>query len=144
MQNPVGLQAYQQVQVATSDQSKLILRLYERAVTNLARAIAAIERRDYSAKGMLIIKSQDILWELLTALNMEAGLIARNLQALYLFCYKRLNDANLKNDPQAIGEVIRVLSSLKKGWEGLVNRESAIPVGRGRLLETATSVEDNL
>jgi flagellin-specific chaperone FliS len=62
--------------------------------------------------------ARSICDELNVALDMEVGCeIATNLRKLYLFMNTHLNEANVKQDPQRINEVITLLEELNKGWK---------------------------
>ena len=78
--------------------------------------------KDYVAKSEKITRTQDILFELMAALNMEAGSIAINLKSLYMYMVKRLFDANFKNDLHAIEESIKIMSELRESWEKIVSK----------------------
>ena len=69
-----------------------------------------------------ISKAQDIIMELNSALDMDAGReIAVNLRQLYLFMWRHLNQANLRKDPNMIQKVIDLLEELNKGWKAIAS-----------------------
>ncbi|HDI52374.1 flagellar export chaperone FliS [candidate division KSB1 bacterium] len=112
---------YLNVQVSTSNKVKLIILLYERAVFLLQNA------RDLNGKDQIrqrcknIVKAQEIILELLSALNFQAGEVAKSLHSLYVYFYKRLNDAIFKKDTKALDEIIRLLNLLKESWIEISN-----------------------
>ena len=113
---------YQEIQVKTADQGKLILMMYDGAIIFLQQAKEFSRDKDYVAKSEKITRTQDILFELMAALNMEAGSIAINLKSLYTYMVKRLFDANFKNDLHAIEESIKIMSELRESWEKIVSK----------------------
>ena len=119
-----GLGEYRKVQVGTCEQGKLIVMLYEGAISRLERAKQALRRGDMLEKGEHILRAQDILMELLMALDTSTGEIAKNLQSLYLFMYRHLNEANLLKSEKHIDEVIRVLTTLCDAWKQVVHKVS--------------------
>ena len=119
-----GLGEYKKVQVGTSEQGKLVLMLYEGAISRLEKAKEALSAGDMLGKGEHILRAQDILMELLMALDPSAGEIAGNLQSLYLFMYRHLNEANLLKSQRHLEEVLRILRSLRDAWEEVVRKVS--------------------
>ena len=114
--------AYRETAVATQSKGRLIVMLYDGAIKFLNQAIKDLEKRDYEAKGRNITKALDIIEELNTVLDMEAGgQIAQNLRALYNFMTKRLTEANIKCEPQMIKEVIGLLDELNKSWKAITS-----------------------
>ena len=112
-----GFNAYQETAVLTQNKGRIIVMLYDGAVKFLKQAIKNLEAKDYEAKGRDIAKAHDIILELNTVLDMEAGgEIAENLRSLYNFINKQLNQANTKSDTQMIREVISLLEELNQSW----------------------------
>ena len=115
-----GLNAYQEAAVLTQNKGRIIVMLYDGAVKFLKQAIRDLEAKDYAAKGRNIAKAQDIILELNTVLDMQAGgEVAQNLRALYNFMNKHLNQANKRSDAQAIREVINLLEELNQSWRAI-------------------------
>ena len=109
--------AYKQVQIKTASPGKLILLLYQGAIGNLKKALDLLDKKDFGGKGECLIKAQDIVMELNMALDMGAGEVAESLRRLYLYVYKRLIDANLELDREAIQESLSILEDLYGAWE---------------------------
>jgi flagellar protein FliS len=115
-----GLEAYQTNAVATQSKGRLVVMLYDGAIKFLKLAIKEMEAKNYEAKGKYLNKAQDIIWELSSVLNVEeGGDIAKNLRSLYLYMNRRLNEANIKIDPEIVKEVISLLETLKKSWKAI-------------------------
>ena len=113
-----NLMNYQKVQVTTADRLKLVVMLYDGAISFLKTALKYLEKNDMAGKGMYIAKAQDIIDELNNSLNLEeGGEIAVNLRKIYNFIYFYLVKANISKDPKMIKEVIGILSTLKEAWE---------------------------
>lgn len=112
---------YSQVQIQTANKGKLIVMLYQGAVRFMRKALQAIERKDIETKGNSLIRAQDIVLELLYALDQQmldqGNELALNLQRIYLYAYRRLVQANLRTDSAAIEEVIGLLNNLLQAWE---------------------------
>lgn len=117
-----GTSVYEETAVMTQNRGRLVVMLYEGAIKHLHQAIKAIEQNDSEQKGKLICKAQDIIFELNTVLDMEAGgEIADNLRKLYNFMWQHLGKANLKCDSRMVGEVIDLLVELNEGWKAIAS-----------------------
>ena len=115
-----GVEAYQENAVTTQSKGRLIVMLYDGAIKFLKLAIKEIESKDPEAKGKYISKAIDILFELNTVLDTEAGgEIAMNLRKLYLFMGRHLTEANAKQDIGKIEEVIKMLEDLNQSWKAI-------------------------
>lgn len=115
------LDAYRKNQFFTADKGTLLLMLYQGAIDFLKRAKTHLEAGEIAGKGLCISKAHAIIAELLSSLDCEiGGDLARNLAALYGFMMDQLMSAHLRNESKPIEDVIRLLSTLKEGWEGAV------------------------
>lgn len=122
-----GTQAYVQTQFTTVGQGDLLILLYDGALKFLARAKDRIEAKDYAAKGVLISKALDVIHELDSSLNMDAGgEISKNLHQLYFLCSTRLLQANLRMDLELIDSVVAVLTGLRSAYAEILNRPEAM------------------
>jgi len=115
-----GLETYQNTAVTTQSKGRLVVMLYDGAIKFLKLAIKEMEARNFEAKGKYLTKAQDIIFELNAVLDMEAGgEIASNLRKLYLYMNRRINDANIKVDPDIVREVISLLEELNRSWKAI-------------------------
>ncbi len=126
--------SYKETQVKTASQGKLIVMLYEGAIKFLNIAKQAIDDKDIEAAHNNIVKSQDIIMELLMSLNLEVGDIAKKLYNLYLYMNKRLMEANMNKDKAPIDEVLKMLTELKEVWE------QAVPKSPNNIEEPASTL----
>lgn len=137
--NRNGFRQYSQVQIKTANRGKLIIMLYQGAIRFMKKALILLEQKDIEGKGQNLIKAQDIVLELLYALDQEmldkGNELALNLQRLYLYCYRRLVRANIDTDPEPIREVIELMANLLDAWEkvagGQGERQESAPTGAG-------------
>jgi len=117
-----GVSAYQETSVGTQSKGRIIVMLYDGAIKFLRLAVREIESGNLMGKGQYINKAQDIISELNTVLNMEAGNeVATNLRKLYLFMSRHLSQANIKGDTQMIREVISLLEELNQSWKAIAD-----------------------
>ena len=110
----VGIEAA----VESSDPHRLILMLFDGAITAVSLAKIHMDAGDIPQKGMAISKAIDIVPNGLQAsLDMEAGGdLAGRLAGLYDYMAQRLLFANLKNSAAALDEVSELLTSLRDAW----------------------------
>jgi len=119
--NAQQLETYKRNQVFTADKGTLLLMLYEGAIDFLKLAKEYMETGQMGDKGLYISKAHAVIAELSSTLDLEVGGdLPRSLRSLYEFMMDQLMDAHLGNKVQPIDEVIRLLSTLKQGWEGAV------------------------
>jgi flagellar protein FliS len=133
-----GYQTYQRIQTETASPGQLIAMLYDAMLRNLSRAERGIEDRDIELTHETLLRSQDIVLELIASLDTEAGgdvgAIARQLAPLYEYMYRRLIDASIHKDVEAVREVQRLIVPVRDAWsEALVQcaRDAATGVRQG-------------
>jgi flagellar protein FliS len=131
---------YRKTQVATVDRGRLIVLLYEGAISFLIKAKTCLAEDDIPACASLINRAQDIIDELNASLNMElGGEIAANLRRLYLYMGDRLVRAKIRREDAPIDEVIRILTSLNEAWrEALAKPEAQEVLNRQPVQPTTT------
>ena len=116
----MSVNVYEENAVTTPDRGRLVVMLYDGAIKFLNQALIAIEKKDSMRKGQYISRAQDIIMELNSVLDMEAGgLVTENLRDLYLFMWKYLNQANIQQDSQKVQKVIDLLIELNGGWRAI-------------------------
>ncbi|MGE5589449.1 MAG: flagellar export chaperone FliS [Bacillota bacterium] len=114
MGNPYA--QYREMQVQTAGPEQLVLMLYDGALRFCNGARVAMEKKDYETAHNQIARAQDIIYELMAGLNPQAGDIADHLFSLYEYFTFRLIQANLRRDPQPIGEVMSLVAELRSAW----------------------------
>ena len=115
-----GLATYQEATITTENKGRLIVMLYDGAIKFLKLAVKEMEAHNFEVKGRYINKAQDIINELNTVLDMDAGgEIAANLRKLYFFMLRHLSKANAQNNVQLVREVISLLEELNNGWRAI-------------------------
>ncbi|KUK13467.1 MAG: flagellar secretion chaperone FliS [bacterium] len=113
---------YRQTQVQTAKPEQLLLMLYDGAIGFLKRAKVAIEERNIEEAHTFLVKTQDIIVELMVSLNMEVGELALNLFRLYEYMHHRLVEANINKDTKPIDEVLRMLQDLRDAWDMAIKK----------------------
>lgn len=126
--NPVS--AYSQISTETSvhsaDPHRLVLLLFEAALSAISIARVAIETNDPSTRGSAISKAIDIINNGLRAsLDPEAGgELAAKLGSLYEYMCNRLLLATLRNDKSILDEVAGLLSEIHEAWVAIAPENS--------------------
>ena len=127
-QNPY-IKQYQKMQVETASPEKILIMLYNGAITFLKKARIAFNESNKVEAHNNIIAAEKIILEFMTTLDMDlGGEMAKNLYALYDYLYNRLVEANLKNRPELVDEVIDHLVKLRDTWNKAIeisNKEKA-------------------
>ncbi|MDY7578325.1 flagellar export chaperone FliS [Herbaspirillum sp. RTI4] len=109
--------------VVAASPHKLIIMLFEGAMTAIAMAGMHMRSMNIKDKGEAITKAILIVENGLRAsldLSESPGRdMALNLDALYDYMSRRLFEANVNNDPAILNEVHELLSGLKEAWEAI-------------------------
>jgi flagellar protein FliS len=109
---------YKEIQVNTANREKLLIMLYQGCIKFLRFSKKSIEDNNIEAANNYIIKSQDIIRELMNTLDREnGGEIADNLYNLYDFMYRELVTANIKKDTAKIEVVEEMMIELLESWQ---------------------------
>ncbi len=118
-----GANQYKKTSITTASREQVLIMLYEAAVKHTKKAISALEEKNLNEKGIAIGKVHDIIVELHTSLNFEAGgKVAADLEQLYNFIVRHLIDANIQNSDKKLKEVQKILENLLEGWRGAVEK----------------------
>lgn len=102
------------------DPHRLIGLMLDGACKRIRLARACIERQDTPGKGKAIADACAIVSHLNGSLNHElGGEIASNLAALYDYSLRRLTEANLHSDQDALNEVSGLLDEIASAWNAI-------------------------
>ncbi len=112
---------YKKATINTSSPGELILMLYNGLIRFLRHAKLSLKEKNIEDAHKYIIRAEDIIEALLSALDYEkGGDIAKNLSMLYDYAYWRLVEANAKKDESIIDEVIELLEPIRDAWKEIV------------------------
>ncbi len=122
--------------VAAASPHKLIVMLFEGALTAIRNASMHMKAGEIAKKGAAISKAIAIVESGLRAsLDKEAGgAIAASLDSLYDYIGRRLLAANLTNDPAILDEVQALLLDLKGAWDAIGEQPAAAPIAPPRAM----------
>lgn len=120
-----ALSAYRETRVKTASQGQLVIMLYDEAVKQMDQglemlALNAGEKRDparIEQAGRALVKTQEIITELMVSLNFEqGGDIAKNLFGLYSWFKQELLESNISQEPGRLINVRNMLHDLRGAW----------------------------
>ena len=106
-----GYKNYKEVEVETASGLKLVTMLYVGAIKFLNMAKEGIKNKKLDLANNNIIKAQDIITELMSSLNFDAGEIAHNLYSLYIYMNRRLLESNIEKNIEIINQTLERLKS---------------------------------
>lgn len=109
-------QIYQNNQVNTSTKEKLIIMLYDGALKFIRLSMLALNEQNIERTHYYLLRTQDILSELMSTLNFDVGEIAQNLYNLYEYMYHELMLANMEKDLEKIKNVEIMMQELRNTW----------------------------
>jgi flagellar secretion chaperone FliS len=96
---------------------QLIVMLYDGALRFMEEGKSAIIAKDFETQNTKLQRSQKIIIELMSSLDMKkGGEISKNLLSLYTFVLNELVDANLMDDPKRVDNAARTMSDLRESW----------------------------
>lgn len=121
-----GTQAYAKIGVESSvmsaNQQQLITLLFDGAISALVRARLFMQDNNIQGKGNSISKAINIIeGGLKQGLDEQSGDdLTDNLIGLYAYMVRRLVQANLHNDVEALEEVEGLLRNIADAWKEVV------------------------
>jgi len=117
---------YQKQEIDGTSKEKLVVLLYDGAIKFLKLATVAIDDNNIELAHNNIIKTENIIYELMSTLNMDVGEISHNLLKLYDFMIWQLIEANKLKNKRLVEEVINLLEPLRDAWKSIIDKESKI------------------
>jgi flagellar secretion chaperone FliS len=117
---------YTENEVIHASPEKLVQILYELGIKSLTAARECGQSKDISGRVRHINKAFDVVTELMSGLDFEAGGdIANNYARIYDYCQRRLIEANAKQSDAILAEIQGLIEDLNEAWQGVVNKVSA-------------------
>ena len=128
------LEIYRETQIRTASQGTLIVMLYDGAIRNINMALESLKEkpRQLDKISNYIIKTQDIITELIVSLDLDkGGEIAKNLFSLYVFMNRQLLDANITKKNKPLEDVKKLLADLREAWVEIAKKGAGISNEKG-------------
>jgi len=110
-------QAYRDSAILTAPPERLLVMLYDGANRFLIQAATALRDGDLTVMNERLRRAEAIVTELRQTLDMSQGQVAANLESIYSFCQRLLLEARLKQDPEKIEQVAKLLRELRDAWD---------------------------
>lgn len=116
-----NLKTYRQVNiesgVLSSDPHKIVLMMFDGALTAIAEAKGAIERKDLESKSKAITKAINIFSALRESLDKESEpTISDNFDNLYAYCIGNLIDLSVSLDLSGLDEISSFIKPVRDAW----------------------------
>jgi flagellar protein FliS len=115
---PSTSEQYKLVQITTANPGELLVALFDGLFRFLLIAKHTLPQKGKRGQaGEALSKAHAIVSELYTGLDRPRyPELVDNLARVYEFCLGRITQANLKNDPAQLDEVMRVLTPIREGF----------------------------
>ncbi len=108
-------QKYMQQSVTTMTPAQLVIALYDKAITEMNKAIIFIEDKNIPKAHNSITRAMDIVDALDSHLKVKYE-ISDNLAALYGYFRERLVEANIKKDTEILKEIIPMFTEIRDAF----------------------------
>lgn len=124
--------AYRDTGIKTASGGTLVIMLYDEAVRQLSSALQKFSAEgkvapgDIEVFGAALVKTQEIINELQTSLDMDkGGDVAKNLMSLYIYFNQELLSINLRKDRKKLEFVLDMLTQMRDSWAAVVPKQPA-------------------
>lgn len=107
---------YQNTKIMTASPAELTLMLYEGAIKFCNIALMGIQEKDIMKAHNNIMKVEHIIEEFQATLNHKYP-VAKDFDNVYTYLLERLFEANMKKDPEILGEVLEHLRTMRDTWK---------------------------
>ena len=109
--------AYASVTAETASPQRLLTMLYDRMITDIGVAEAAMRTNDHETVGRRLQHAQEILLELWASLDTTVWPEGEKLKALYLWLVNELVNCRLPAEPERLVAVRELLEPLRDAWK---------------------------
>ena len=110
--------AYREAAVAGASPVRLVILLYEQAIEDLRRSLAAQKSGDIEARTREINHAILVLGHLEATLDKEqGGRVAQNLQTFYQQMRAGLTEAQVRQSPALLEKQISLLMEVRDAWQ---------------------------
>lgn len=109
-------QMYQKNSIQTASPAKLTLMLYDGAVKFCNIALEGIEEGNIEKAHNNIIKVENIIVEFRVTLDMKYP-VAKDFDTVYDYIYRRLVEANMKQDKEILEEALEHIKTMRETWK---------------------------
>jgi flagellar protein FliS len=123
-------QNYLRTRVMTATPEQLQMMLFDGALRFAQAGKAALEKKDFEQTYHNLTSAQKIVSELICTLKHEVHPeLCGRLASLYQYAYKKLVEASIKHNMDAMDEAINVLTFQRETWSMLLQQLSKQKAG---------------
>ena len=123
--NPNAANEYLKAKVLTATPEQLQLMLFDGAVKFVEKGKIALEAKNFDQSYHNISKAEKILLEMHCSLKHDqAPDLCQKLAALYMYCYRKLVEANTKQNLDPLIESLNILRYQRETWVLLMQQLS--------------------
>jgi len=119
---------YLELQVSTATPQKLRLMLIEAALRFARQTLELWRARDLDRALETLIRTREIVSELMAGVETDASPLARQVGNLYAYLFSALTEAQQTRDEHQLAAVIRVLEEERETWRLLCEQLPDRPV----------------
>lgn len=109
--------AYASVTAETASPQRLLTMLYDRLITDVSVAEAAMRTNEHEVVGRRLQHAQEILLELWASLDTTLWPEGEHLKALYLWLVNELVNCRLPAEPERLVACRELLEPLRDAWK---------------------------
>lgn len=107
---------YKRQDILTASPMDLIIMLYDALKKNLLQAEISLKKGNIQTSHNKLVRSQDIIEELVNSLNMEFE-ISQELANIYDFMLHQLAEINVSKNPEPITALVEIVDDLRGAWQ---------------------------
>lgn len=115
------------LKITNASATGIIVILYDLAIDYIKEAKACFDSGDHEEAKVQCTNAGRVLGDLIASLDFSYG-ISFQLFRIYEYISKEVSMAVIKNDPGALNEQVRLLSSLRESFEKLAENDDTGPV----------------
>ena len=116
---------YLESKVLTAPPHRLHLLLLEGAIRFSRQSQEALARDDQVAAASSLLRVMEIVGELLAGIRANKSELNSRLAELYWYLFRRVTEAKIYSDAQALAEAIRLLEFERETWQQLCDKLGA-------------------
>ena len=113
--------------ISQANPTEMIVILYDMTLQYLADAAESAKREDFAVYRENVLRARKCISELIHSLHLEYEL-AISLRKLYLYCIRRLTQAELRYHTELLQEVVHVITPLRDAYRQIAPQNTAGPV----------------
>ncbi len=114
--------AYKESAVLSAPPERLVVMLFDGARKFLFQAGVAMRDGQIELTNQKLRRAEDIIQHLRDSLDMEQGVIAQNLEAIYVFCLRQLRQARFEKNPKVLEQISTLLGQLRESFAAISER----------------------